>query len=174
MFSNEMWIKGQCPVLWDEGYKAFNYVRQPVTGAESDTWRSQGYTHENTTGKMYGNRNPMPYYVEEVAQILNLKNCGFVFYKMDTLDIMPTHVDLYKTYCKVFKKKRNEVRRAIVFLEDWKPGHLIHYQDANKEWQSSTHWKAGDGFIWDSDHLHLSGNCGLEDKYTLQVSGFLQ
>jgi len=68
--------------------------------------------------------------------------------------------------------KRTKVR-ANIYLEDWAPGHLIHYQDENKEWQSSTHWKAGDGFIWDSSHLHLSANAGMTPKYTLQISGFL-
>ena len=63
--------------------------------------------------------------------------------------------------------------RANIYLEDWQPGHIIHYQDANKDWQSSTHWSSGEGFIWDSDHLHLSANAGLKPKYTLQVSGFL-
>ena len=80
------------------------------------------------------------------------------------------------TFFQINKRYPNDTRkkvRANIYLEDWKPGHLIHYQDENKEWQSSTHWRAGDGFIWDSDHLHLSGNCGLEDKYTLQVSGFV-
>ena len=62
--------------------------------------------------------------------------------------------------------------RANIYLEDWQPGHLIHYQDQDKEWQCSDHWKAGEGFLWDSNHLHLSGNCGLKDKYTLQISGF--
>ena len=45
-------------------------------------------------------------------------------------------------------------------------------QDADKKWQNSTHWKAGEGWIWDSNHLHLSANAGMKDKYTLQVSGF--
>ena len=62
--------------------------------------------------------------------------------------------------------------RANIYLEDWQPGHIIHYQDTYKEWQSSTHWHAGEGFIWDSDHLHLSANAGLKPKYTLQISGF--
>ena len=67
--------------------------------------------------------------------------------------------------------KRKKVR-ANIYLEDWAPGHLINYQDENKDWQTSTHWKAGDGFIWDSDHLHLSANAGMKAKYTLQISGF--
>ena len=79
------------------------------------------------------------------------------------------------TFFQINKKypddKRTKVR-ANIYLQDWLPGHLIHYQDENYDWQSSTHWRAGDGFLWDSSHLHLSGNCGLKDKYTLQVSGF--
>ena len=62
--------------------------------------------------------------------------------------------------------------RANIFLQDWEPGHVLHYQDRNYNWQSSSHWDAGAGFVWDPSHLHLSGNCGLKDKYTLQVSGF--
>ena len=63
--------------------------------------------------------------------------------------------------------------RANMYLQDWQPGHVIHYQDQDKKWQSSTHWKAGEGFLWDDQHLHLSANAGLVNKYTLQVSGFL-
>jgi hypothetical protein len=36
-----------------------------------------------------------------------------------------------------------------------------------------THWKAGDGHMWDENVLHLGANAGFERKYTLQVSGFL-
>ena len=63
--------------------------------------------------------------------------------------------------------------RANIYMEDWKPGHFINYEDKDKEWQTSTHWKQGDGFIWDSNHLHLSANAGLVPKFTMQVSGFL-
>ena len=62
--------------------------------------------------------------------------------------------------------------RANIYLEDWQPGHFINYQDENFEWQTSTHWKQGEGFIWNSEHLHLSANAGLVPKYTLQISGF--
>tara|TARA_B100001094_G_scaffold108109_1_gene104074 strand:+ start:440 stop:934 length:495 start_codon:yes stop_codon:yes gene_type:complete len=161
-----MWTKGKCPVLWDEGYKYFNYVRQPITGAESDTWREQGYTHETTTGKMYDSRNPMPDYVEQVAQLLNLKNCGFVFYKMDTLDIMPTHVDHYNTYCKVFNQKHEDVRRAIVFLEDWKPGHYFEVDST-----ALVNWKAGEFVLWHPEVPHAASNIGVDSRYTLQITG---
>ena len=79
------------------------------------------------------------------------------------------------TFFQIKKKYPNDERkkvRANIYLEDWDPGHFINYQDADKQWQTSTHWKAGEGFIWDSDHLHLSANAGLTPKYTLQISGF--
>lgn len=62
--------------------------------------------------------------------------------------------------------------RANLFLQDWEPGHVLHYQDKKYDWQSSSHWGAGEGYLWDTSHLHLSGNCGLKNKYTLQISGF--
>jgi hypothetical protein len=62
--------------------------------------------------------------------------------------------------------------RANIYLEDWDPGHYIAYE-ANGKWHNSTHWKAGEGWMWDSTHEHISANAGLKPKYTLQVSGFL-
>jgi hypothetical protein len=83
------------------------------------------------------------------------------------------HRDTFFQINKRYPKDTRTKVRANIYLQDWEPGHLIHYQDHNHEWQCSDHWSAGDGFLWDSSHLHLSGNCGLKDKYTLQVSGFL-
>ena len=48
-------------------------------------------------------------------------------------------------------------------------GHFIQYDN-----EVSTKWKAGEGFMWDSEVLHLGANAGMEPKYTLQVSGFLK
>ena len=81
------------------------------------------------------------------------------------------------TFFKIKKLYPNDTRpkiRANIYLEDWAPGHFINYQDEKFEWQTSTHWKQGEGFIWDSEQLHLSANAGLVAKYTLQVSGFLK
>lgn len=80
------------------------------------------------------------------------------------------------TFFQINKKYPTDPRtkvRANIYLEDWKVGHIIQYKDVDSEWKNSTHWKAREGFIWDSDILHVSGNIGLEPKFTLQVSGFL-
>jgi len=82
------------------------------------------------------------------------------------------HRDTFFKFKSLYPDDTRPKVRANIYLQDWQPGHLIHYQDHNKKWQCSDHWIAGEGYLWDSDHLHLSGNCGLQDKYTLQVSGF--
>jgi len=161
-----MFYRGIISKLWNDDFKDFNYVRQPITGEEADAWREQGYTHTTTTGKMYDSKNPMPEWVEKVASLLNLHNPGFVFYRMDTLDIMPTHVDHFNTYCRVFNQERKNVRRAIVFLEDWKPGHYFEVEGIGV-----VNYKAGEYVLWDADAPHAASNIGVDPRYTLQITG---
>lgn len=87
-------------------------------------------------------------------------------------NVITMHRDTFFKINKMYPTDTRPKVRVNIYLEDWAPGHFINYQDTNKEWQTSTHWKQGDGFIWDSDHLHLSANAGLTPKYTLQISGF--
>lgn len=84
------------------------------------------------------------------------------------------HRDTFFKFKTLYPEDQRQKVRANIYLEDWKPGHFLNYQDENYVWQTSTHWKAGDGFLWDSDNLHLSANAGLAPKYTLQISGFLK
>jgi nitrogen regulatory protein PII len=82
--------------------------------------------------------------------------------------VVPLHRDTFFQIKQRYPERTEPKVRANIYLEDWKLGHFIQHGD-----QVSTHWKAGDGFIWDSEVLHLSANAGMHDKYTMQVSGFL-
>lgn len=161
-----MYRKGIVPILWKDEYKNFDYTIQPITGEELDEWKSQGYTHETVTGKMYDSRNPMPEWVTTVSDFIGLKNCGYVFYRMDTLDIMPTHIDHFNTYCRVFNVERKNVKRAIVFLENWKPGHYFEVAGT-----AITNWRKGDYVLWEPDSPHAASNIGVQPRYTLQITG---
>lgn len=82
------------------------------------------------------------------------------------------------TFYQINKKYPDDNRlkvRANIYLEDWKVGHMIQYQDINdlNTWKTSDNWKAGEGYLWSSKPLHLSANAGMKDKFTLQISGFL-
>lgn len=82
--------------------------------------------------------------------------------------VIPLHRDTFYQISQRYPE-RNEVKvRANIYLEDWRLGHFIQYND-----EVSTHWRQGEGFLWDSEILHLGANAGMQDKYTLQVSGFL-
>lgn len=82
--------------------------------------------------------------------------------------VIPLHRDTFFQINRRFPNRKEPKVRANVYLEDWKLGHFIQYNDT-----VSTHWKAGEGFCWDSSVLHLGANAGMENKYTLQISGFL-
>lgn len=82
--------------------------------------------------------------------------------------IIPLHRDTFFQINKLYPNRTELKVRANIYLEDWKLGQFIQYDD-----QVSTHWSAGNGFMWDSSVLHLSANAGMQDKYTLQISGFL-
>lgn len=87
-------------------------------------------------------------------------------------NILPIHKD---TFYQIKKRYPGETRtkvRANVHLEDWKIGHLIQYND-NETWSTYINWKQGEGLLWDETVEHIGANIGLNDKYTLQISGFL-
>jgi len=159
-------IKGEVDVIWSDDYKKLPYTKQPLTKAELETWNSQGYYHESFTGAMYGGANSMPDWTGTIACELGLRKTGFVFYKMITGDIMPTHVDHFRRYCEVFSVERQHVWRAIVFLEEWHPG---HYFEINGK--AFCNYKKGEYVMWSADVPHAAANIGIQDRYTLQITG---
>ena len=88
-------------------------------------------------------------------------------------NVVTLHRDTFFKIKNLYPEDTRIKVRANIYMQDWAPGHFINYQDKDKQWQTSTHWQQGDGFIWDSNHLHLSANAGLTPKFTMQVSGFL-
>jgi hypothetical protein len=82
--------------------------------------------------------------------------------------ILPTHQDLYKKYIELFDLEGQEhtIHRAVIFLEDWQPGHYLEALD-----QPVVKWRAGDVVEWCYDTPHMSANMGSTPRYTLQVTG---
>ena len=153
-------------VLIGDEFLDFNYVKQPIKDSEVQSWRDNGYYHDSFTGAMYSSKNPMPRWTKDISNEIGLKNCGYTFYRMDTLDIMPPHYDHFETYSKVFKVEQSKVFRAIVFLEDWKPGHYFEYDK-----KTLGNWSKGDYVIYSYDREHAASNIGIESRYTLQITG---
>jgi hypothetical protein len=164
-----MWIEGHINPIWDEEYKNFNFVKKPLPEQQIDFWKSQGYTHKSFTGMMYDSRNSIPDWCSIVSNYIGLYNCGYVFYCMKTGDIMPTHIDHFQQYSKVFGVTKENVYRAIVFLEDWKPGHYFEIEKTG-----ICNYQKGDFVLWSHEVSHAAGNIGIDPRYTLQITGCLE
>jgi len=89
-------------------------------------------------------------------------------------NVVTLHRDTFFKFKKLYPDDKRTKVRLNLYLEDWKVGHMIQYQDIhdNKKWKTSVDWKAGDAWMWNSSVLHLSANAGQKDKFTMQVSGF--
>jgi hypothetical protein len=86
--------------------------------------------------------------------------------------VIPYHRDTFFQIKQRYPDRQELRVRANIYLEDYKLGQFIQYSIDDKH-HVSVDWQAGQGFLWDSEVLHLSANAGFQDKYTLQVSGFL-
>lgn len=82
---------------------------------------------------------------------------------------IPWHRDTFYKIKQLHPDRKELKVRANIYLEDWRMGHFIQYEDT-----VHTHWQQGQGWLWDDTVLHLGANAGMQNKYTLQVSGFLK
>lgn len=87
-------------------------------------------------------------------------------------NVIPYHRDTFFQIKQRFPDRTDTRVRANIFLEDYRLGQMLQYT-INDCHYVVTDWKAGDYLMWDETVLHLSCNAGMQDKYTLQVSGFL-
>ena len=161
------------PVFWNDEYKNLDYVREEFNDPESvDKWEQQGYTGP-FTGYMADMRVLQPSWNDRFITIyreMGWQNIGTSYYRMTTGTVLPTHSDLYKRYVELFalKGKEHTIRRAIVFLEDWKPGHYSEIDGVG-----IVNWTAGTVLEWSYDTPHAAANIGIEPRHTLQITGHL-
>lgn len=150
-----MWVRGKIEPVWDSSYKNFNYIKRPLNLEGID---------DNLGGMLYDMSNPMPLWVHLVAVDFNF--VGYSFYRMKKGDEVPLHVDHFSKYCQIYNQKREDVRRFIVFLEDYVPGHIFEIDGTLIK-----DYKAGEYVQWTCDVPHLARNESDIDRYTLQVTG---
>jgi hypothetical protein len=158
-------------VFWNDEFKQLNYIQEPFNDSESvNQWLNQGY-QSKIVGAMCDMRQQQPSwnhrFVEHFEE-LGWKDIGTSYYRMSTGTVMPVHSDLYKKYIERFKLQGQEqsVCRALVLLEDWKPGHYLEVHGV-----PYVEWQAGQVVEWTYDTPHMAANVGLEDRYTLQITG---
>jgi hypothetical protein len=159
--------------FWNDEFKTLDYVQEPFNDPESVArWVGQGY-QAKITGDLCDMRHRLPCWNHQFIEFYHKRgwqDIGVAYYRMHTGTVMPEHQDLYKRYIEVFGLQGQEqsIRRAIVFLEDWKSGHYLELDGC-----PVVQWSAGDVVEWHYDTPHMAANIGLEPRYTLQITGHL-
>jgi hypothetical protein len=82
---------------------------------------------------------------------------------------IPEHFDTFYKFCEKNKCNKEDVCRLNFFLEDWKPGHYFEIL-----YEPYTRWRKMDFKIIRYGNPHLSGNMGMEPKYTMQITGLYE
>jgi len=163
--------KYHVPAFWDDEFKRLDYINETFNDPESvERWLAQGFSNR-FTGDMCDMRSAQPSWnktIIEVFEQMAWQDIGTSYYRMMPGTILPTHQDLYKKYIELFDLAGQEhtIYRAVIFLEDWQPGHYLEAMD-----QPITRWCAGDVVEWVYDTPHLAANMGSTPRYTLQVTG---
>ena len=163
--------KYQLSPFWDSEYKTLDYINEPFNDPISvNQWLNQGY-QAKITGALCDMRHRLPSWSQRFIEIFEgqgWRDVGLAFYRMGTGTVMPNHSDLYKRYIELFdlEGKEHTIHRALVLLEDWKSG---HYLEANGV--PVVDWKAGSVVEWTYDTPHMAANIGLENRYSLQITG---
>lgn len=166
-------IKYRLEVFWDDEFKRLDYINEPFNDTENTRrWVDQGYP-PRFTGDMCDMRSQQPSWNQKFIDIFSAmgwKDIGTSYYRMNTGTVLPTHGDLYLKYIDLYHLQGQEhcIRRAIVFLEDWKSGH--YFEGIG---QPVTNWHAGQVLEWPYDTPHMAANIGLEHRYTLQITGHI-
>lgn len=126
------------------------------------------YCYENTKiNQIWWNQDQIDY--NSIGLQLGMEVISVSSIRQQPGCVIPWHRDTFYQIKSKFPNRSECKVRANIYLEDWRMGHIIQFDDT-----VHTHWKQGEGWLWDDTILHLGANVGMQDKFTLQVSGFLK
>ncbi len=158
--------------FWDDEFKSLDYIKEKFNDPETEIkWQDAGFRGP-FGGWMCDMRSPQPSWNQKFIDFFeryeHWKDIGTSYYRMDPGSGLPEHVDTYRKYIELFdlKGQEHKIRRAVVFLEDRKPGHFAECQD-----RGYSDWIAGFTLVWPWNAPHSAFNMGSEPRYTLQITG---
>lgn len=159
---------GKIEPTWNkEDLKNLLFVDETHRDKElNNTYVTAGHNLQNMAIGILQENMIFPDWAIKVKQNFNFKNITTTIHRLRPGNYLPIHFDLYQNYKKIFNVSTENIYRIIVFLEDWQPGHML---DINNKIYNN--WSAGDYVGWINDTPHAAYNFGLNDRYTLQITG---
>jgi len=157
--------------FWDDEYRSLEYIKEEFNDQRTLLqWTAQGFQGP-FGGHMCDMRGPQPSWNDQFIQFfldLGWHDIGTSYYRMEPGTMLPTHQDTYRRYIELFDlaERKQTIRRAVVFLEPWAPGHI-----AECNGRGYTEWIRGFTLLWPWDAPHMAANLGTTPRYTLQITG---
>lgn len=158
--------QGRIAVTWNpEDFKNLSYERitygnqvAMVSADDFDFYNiAMDYTKDLEISKILG--------IEKEFE--HLKDKTYAIHKIKPGHVLPFHADHYVRYKQVFSiESADNIKRIIVFLEDWHRGQLLEIEDV-----VIVNWRAGEWVMWTGEAVHMAANLGHNDRYTLQITG---
>jgi len=151
-----------------KNFKQLQYINKPFNDQKTiDKWKSLGHNYERYTGLMRDQSKQLPDWCIDIAKQLPVNKFGITLYCMPPGTIMPEHKDTFIKYREINELSlKDNVGRAVIFLEDWKSGHYFEIDET-----PIINWKKGDYVLWKNDTPHMAANLGKENRYTMQITG---
>lgn len=163
-----MYKTGHVEPWWDDSFKNLDYeIPELAYTNDVDKWNNQGFGGYKYGGGIYNMQKNMPSYAKPFLTMFDWQNVSIQFFILKTMWAVPPHSDGYPGY--MFRNNIQDIEsvsRAVVFLEDWKSGHYLEVDN-----DPIVDWKAGDWVSWQGATPHYAANIGLENRYTLQITG---
>ena len=167
--NNNHWARGHIDPWWGKLHQGLDYINEPFNDAAAlAEWYQVGYSSATKfTGDMYDMRSSEPSWIAPFRAHFDFEHFSWSVYRMDPGTVLPEHQDTYSRFRQIHSlDPAQPIARAIVFLEDWQPGHYAEYQD-----QAYVNWSAGAVVEWQYGVPHMAANLGPTPRYTLQITG---
>lgn len=136
-------------------------------GRVQETKKFGFYTEHNTQFYQHFDEE-LPAFSRKLAKACELNHPVVSMIRQDPGQVIPWHQDSFYKLRQKYNVPAAEILRCLIFLEEWKTGHYFQIAE-----YPLVRWKQGDVYMIPPGVYHLSGNCGLEPKYTAQVSGLI-
>lgn len=150
--------------FWKDDLVKHNYAREVPFVAKNFDHLDRTYYNKGHLLQSFNEELPC---AEQFKSALSASNSSVSWSCIPPNVILPTHNDTFYTLRLEHNVSVEQCFRYLVFLEDWKFGQFVGFENKN-----ITNWKAGDVWKFDSVETHFAVNASNDLFHTCQVSTF--
>ena len=163
-------LEGKIEVTWsDNDLRSLSFIEDHHKDKSlNDIYAASGHSMHHMSIGLLQEHKSLPDWALKIKTKFPLRKASATIHRIKPGHYLPIHHDLYGTYTKLNNISSEDIYRIIVFLEDWKPGHMLDIGGV-----IYNRWVAGDHVGWLNDTPHAAYNLGTVDRYTLQITGIL-